>query len=273
MYRLSKEELKNIIKLDPYHKDRQSPTDAEVRLFLREVDYHCPLCGKELQYRDQIKPEQKLFEIAHIYPNSPTVEQYVNFKGLRRLGKNCESYENKIALCKECHPTQDFHTTAQEYIQLVEIKEKCLLESELNAATRDLYLEDQIELILTKLSCVQDEELSELSFEPKYLKNKFYINEVSIKRKIKNYVVEYYPFIRDILKEMDGKNGFHQNILAEQIRSCFIKINDKTQDKEIIFQHLVQWIKNKTLCSSNIACEIIVSFFVQNCEVFYEISE
>ena len=77
---------------------------------------------------------------------------------------------------------------------------------------------------------------------------------------------------RKFLKDMDGKNGFHQNILAEQIRSCFIKMNDKTQDKELIFQHLVQWIKTKTCSTYDSACEAVVSFFVQNCEVFYEIT-
>ena len=270
---MTKNELKKIVQSDSYHKDRENPTEAEIRLYLREVNYHCPLCGKELQYRDQTKPDQKLFQIAHIYPNSPTIEQYTNFNGLRRLGNDCESFENKIALCLECHPTQDFHTTAQEYIQLLEIKERCLLESELDASVRSLNLEDKIVLVLQTLSTVTDEELSELSFDPKLLANKFYPNEVTIKRKIKNYVVEYYPFIREVLKDLDGKNGFHQSILAGQIRSYFIKMNDKTQDKELIFQHLVQWIKVKTCFTYDSACEAVVSFFVQNCEVFYEITQ
>lgn len=269
---MDKEELKKVVAADPYHKDRKKPTEAETCLYLREVNYHCPLCGKELQYRGQTKQDQKKFQIAHIYPNSPTIEQYTNFKGLRRLGNDCESFDNKIALCLECHPTQDFHTTAQEYTQLLEIKERCLLETELDASIRSLNIEDQIASVLQSLSYVTDEELSELSFDPKLLANKFYSNEGTIKRKIKNYVIEYYPFIRDVLKDMDGKNGFHQNILAEQIRSCFIKMNDITQDKELIFQHLVQWIKNKTLSTYDSACEAVVSFFVQNCEVFYEIT-
>lgn len=270
---MTKDEFKKLIESDPYHKDRKKITDAEIRLYLHEVDYHCPLCGKELQYRGQVKSGQKLFEIAHIYPNSPTLEQYQNLKGLRRLGNDCESFENKIALCLECHSTQDFHTTAQEYTKLLEIKERCLLETELDASIRSLNLEDQIVSVLQSLSTVTDEELSELTFDPKQLANKFYTNEGAIKRKIQNYVLEYYPFMRDVLKDMDGKNGFHQNILAEQIRSCFIKMHDITQDKELIFQHMVHWIKTKTRSTYSSACEAVVSFVVQNCEVFYEIAE
>ena len=41
----------NISKDDPdlaaYLKERASVTDADIRLYLREVNFHCPLCGKE----------------------------------------------------------------------------------------------------------------------------------------------------------------------------------------------------------------------------------
>ncbi|RGI01125.1 hypothetical protein DXD88_11235 [Coprobacillus sp. TM10-10] len=57
--------------------------------------------------------------MAHIYPNSPTVEQYLELKGLERLGDNSESFDNKIALCKDCHSTQDYHTTNEDYLKLI----------------------------------------------------------------------------------------------------------------------------------------------------------
>ena len=77
---MTKEELKKIIESDPYHKDRQNPTDAEIRLYLREVNYHCPLCGKELQYRGQTKPDQKLFQIGNCKCKLDT-----------RMNKNCSA--------------------------------------------------------------------------------------------------------------------------------------------------------------------------------------
>ena len=63
----------NISKDDPdlaaYLKERASVTDSDIRLYLREVNFHCPLCGKDLQRKSQKKRSVKLFEIAHIYPN------------------------------------------------------------------------------------------------------------------------------------------------------------------------------------------------------------
>ena len=128
---MTKEELNLIIENDPYHKERESPSISDLRLYLREVNYHCPLCGKELQSRRQKKPNQKFFQIAHIYPNSPTVEQYNILRGQERLGENCESFENKIALCINCHQTQDFHTTVDDYTCLINIKKCCLTQTAL----------------------------------------------------------------------------------------------------------------------------------------------
>ena len=72
---------------------------------------------------------------------------------------------------------------------------------------------------------------------------------------------------------MDGKNGFHMQILSGQIKSCFVKMNDVTSDKSKIFDYIVNWVKTKTSTHSKEACEIVVSYFVQNCEVFNEIAE
>lgn len=96
------EAIAKAIATDPYLKERKSPTAVDQQLYLKEVSFVCPLCGKILRHRKQ-KKANKLYEIAHIFPNSPTEEQYEQLSGLPRLGDNSESFENKIALCKDCH--------------------------------------------------------------------------------------------------------------------------------------------------------------------------
>ena len=265
-------ELDKILDSDPYHEERRNPTEPEIRLFLREVDYHCPLCGKELQSRRQKKPTQKLFEIAHIYPNRPTVEQYIALHNLKRNGDNSESFENKIALCKDCHDTQDYHTTQTEYLHLLKLKERYLTETALDDATKTLGLEDEIEYIVNNLASLHKNENAPLSYDPVPIVNKFTNAEIVLKSKVSGYVYTFYTTIRDYFREKDGKNGFQLRVLSEQIRGCFIKMNAIAHDKAIIFDHIVKWIKYKTQSQSTEACEAVVSFFVQNCEVFDEIS-
>ena len=104
------------IAADPYLENRKAPSEADLQLYLKEVSYVCPLCGKILRHKKQ-KKGNKLYEIAHIFPNSPTEEQYERLGTLPRLGTSSESFENKIALCKDCHDQQDYHTTNRTTIQ------------------------------------------------------------------------------------------------------------------------------------------------------------
>ncbi|MEI3527074.1 MAG: ABC-three component system protein [Bacilli bacterium] len=46
-----------------------------------------------------------------------------------------------------------------------------------------------------------------------------------------------------------------------------------TDDQNIIFNKMVEWLKFKTQEITNDACEIVISYFIQNCEVFDEITK
>lgn len=269
---MTKAEFALLIAEDSYLKERKSPTPAEEQLYLREAEFHCPLCGKDLRHRKQ-KKANKLYEIAHIYPNSPTQEQYKTLAGLRRLGRDSETFENKLALCKDCHDAQDYHTSKEEYLELVKIKEKLARKTALNEATFDLGLQQDIATVIGRICALQDEEFEKLNYSPVALANKFACNERLLKSRIAAYVINYYPYIRDLFRNMEGKNGFRINVLSMQIKSAFTKMEDISIDKEEIFNQLVEWIYSKTLSVSRSACEAIVSFFVQNCEVFNEIAQ
>lgn len=144
------EEIANLIATDMYLKRRVAPTEAEQQLYLKEVSFSCPLCGNDLRNRRQ-KKSNKLYEIAHIFPNSPTDEQYELLSSLPRLGDNSEAYENKIALCKTCHAQQDYHTTKGDYLNLLEKKKKLLKLTDLCEATLTLGLENEIANVVKKV--------------------------------------------------------------------------------------------------------------------------
>lgn len=139
------------IAADPYLKKRKAPTEAEQQLYLKEVSFSCPLCGKILRHKKQGKAN-KLYEIAHIFPNSPTEEQYELLSKLPRLGDNSESFENKIALCKDCHNQQDYHTTAEDYYYRIGGKGYGFLLPEDAEKLREFFTEHQEPAALEKTS-------------------------------------------------------------------------------------------------------------------------
>ena len=89
----------------------------------------------------------------------------------------------------------------------------------------------------------------------------------------KTIIVSEHPYIRDRFKELEGINGFRLDALSLQIKSCFIKMEGLSDNKSDIFDQLVNWVMAKTCSTSREACEAVVSFFVQNCEGFHEITE
>lgn len=269
---MTNEELGLIKATDSYFQPRKDPTDREHSLYLREVDFSCPLCGKTLRSRRQRK-NNRLYQIAHIYPNSPTLEQYEVLKGLERLGKSTESFDNKIALCMECHNTQDYHTTKDDYMKLLEIKKRLLNRTALMETVDDLGLQAELASILEQIVQIPGGALASLNYDPVKVKKKFSVDEFLLETQIENDVLHYYPYVRDILKEYDGKNGFSMEVLSMQIKAAFIKMNNETENKEELFHQLVNWILHKSCSESRRACEVVVAFFVQNCEVFYEITE
>lgn len=260
------------IAADPYLKKRKAPTEAEQQLYLKEVSFSCPLCGKILRHKKQGKAN-KLYEIAHIFPNSPTEEQYELLSKLPRLGNNSESFENKIALCKDCHNQQDYHTTAEDYLKLLKKKQHFLQLTDLHEATLTMGLEPQIADVVTKVCFLREDETATLNYMPVRLTKKFSANEFLLKNRVSMNVTSYYPYIRDRFKELEGINGFRLDALSFQIKSCFIKMEGLSDNKSDIFDQLVDWVMSKTLSTSRDACEAVVSFFVQNCEVFHEITE
>lgn len=269
---MTKENFAMLISKDSYLKERKPPTPAEEQLYLRETEFHCPLCGKDLRHRKQ-KKANKLYQIAHIYPNSPTEEQYKELAGLTRLGDNSEAFENKIALCKDCHSAQDYHTSKKEYLTLVKIKEKFLRKTALDEVTFDLGLQQDIAIIIKRICALRTEDFEKLNYSPVPLANKFASNEQMLKSRIAAYVTNYYPYIRDLFRELEGTNGFRMDVLSMQIKCSFAKMEYISNDKDEIFEKLVNWIYTKTLSVSRPACEAVISFFVQNCEVFHEITE
>lgn len=266
------EAIAKAIAADSYLKERKAPSETEQLLYLKEVSYACPLCGKILRHRKQGK-KNKLYEIAHIFPNSPTEEQYERLSTLPRLGDHSESFENKIALCKDCHDEQDYHTTQEDYLNLLQKKQHLLRLTDLHEATLTMGLEREIAEVVKKFSTLREEELAALNYTPVRLAKKFTDADFHLKNRISMYVTNYYPYIRDCFKELDGKNGFCLTSLCLQIKSCFIKMECLSDNKSDIFDQLVAWIMRKTQSTSREASEAVISFFVQNCEVFHEITE
>ena len=118
-----------IVDVATYCKDRKRPNDKENLRYILEVGNECPMCGKIIT--DFSADKHKLYEVAHIFPNSPTGEEKTVLADVEVLGENSESFENKIALCRDCHKEYDEHKTVEKYNAMLKLKKKlfCVVKS------------------------------------------------------------------------------------------------------------------------------------------------
>lgn len=266
--------LGEVKKIDSYLVERIPIAKNMDHAYLLEVGGLCPLCGKNL-LAAKGNSKSKLYQIAHIYPNSPLPKETKELAGLERLGINCEDFKNKIALCKDCHGIYDDGKTKEEYLNLVKIKKKLLNLANARVAVSHQDLEDEIILVINALSHVNMRSLEKMKLEYNALKISDKIDEpyVILKNKIESYVCTYFNFIKETFRNLEASGQLNFNIIASEIKTSFLKCEKELLNKGDIFNSMVNWMNSQLDNSSYEACEVVVSYFVQNCEVFHEITK
>ena len=65
------------------------------------------------------------------------------------------------------------------------------------------------------------------------------------------------------------------DLIASEVATAYKKLDNGQLSQDEIVNQLAEWIKNKAgVGSKNMrACHIVVAYFIQNCEVFREISK
>jgi len=270
---MTQDELNTLLKNDPYLIARKEPTPSENALYLAEVTNICPLCGTSLTSGKNNPKRAKLYQIAHIYPNRPTIEQYQTLDGVLRRGNNSEDFDNKIALCLACHHKQDYHTLREEYEKLYKIKGELLQRDIYSDLRHSNNLQDELENIVNELTSLNIDMNSVIRYKPFAVYEKIPNNLGLLQRKVVMYVSDYYKILRELFSAHEGINDFSMNCLCSQFKTMFLELQRKNASHEDIFDQIVLWVKQKSKNKSTEACEVIVSFFIQNCEVYSEITK
>lgn len=236
-------------------------------LLFTEVDGICPICTKKLMYKKKNKT-YKNFEVAHIYPLNPTKPEEKLLFGLEKLSEDRNSLDNLIALCPDCHTKFDKPRIKEEYLKVVNLKKRLISKTKLANLISENLIEDNITVILEKLIEVRSEDI-ELQFDTKKVDEKldntiFPLTKLNIKKDVNMY----YKFIRIKLKELDAINEGVFEVIACQVRLCYLQMRKDNGNQEEIYNNLSRWLYKTTQEVSFDACKIIISFFIQNCEVF-----
>lgn len=227
----------------------------EEHILLDEQNFRCANCNEYL-----IKNKKR----------KNTRGRKPNFILLTFPSDNIKSYD--LLFCKECgeefeniddltsDELKEFERKKIEFIKRTEIKQK------LDSIT----IQSDLKEIITKLNSVNFSNDSTLSLQPLTIENKIPSTENVLLFKIRNDVIGYYNIVKQMFQELESFTA-----IAKEINYSFSILNEQGLNHQEIYDSLTDHIIRCTGLNSNkrLSCEIIVSFFIQNCEVYNEITE
>jgi hypothetical protein len=89
------------------------------------------------------------------------------------------------------------------------------------------------------------------------------------KRWLRN-VQDYFQIVKSKFIELDKITPLTTETISAQIKTHYLLLckEHKEVNQKIIFDALVSWLSKRTKQDNDEASEIIISYFIQNCEVF-----
>ena len=219
--------------------------DARSLVLLAETGGKCQKCGRVLGIKKEGND--------------------VNFAKVVRLSETDE-----VVLCVECEREIQ---NASEEVKLALLSEKHDLEVLMAArdATSRYTIEKQIEQVLREVDLMDVTDNTQLKIEPVKVENK--ITEKRLKERVLFDVRRLYQGVNDALDRLAGENKLNVDKFAKSVKRMYEDASESHISQSAIYNLLVETLFEKTGRKYREACEIIISYFVQRCEVFDEITK
>lgn len=125
----------------------------------------------------------------------------------------------------------------------------------------------QIRKLIKKIENSGVEKMTKLKIEAKAISKKFGIKDEKIKRKISPYIMTYYKFVEKLFSNTEKADGIDTNKVRQTFRYKYEELAYKNNSKLEIYNELVDWMV-KAFNVDEISSEIVISYFIQSCEVF-----
>ena len=242
--------------------DRVEPQDISL---LAEVNYVCPLTQTQLVEQVDGVPWSR-YTLTHIFPKGLAESAVAEYSAIYPQPANLDASENLIALCKEEADKYELAPSPAKYKQLYELKHQAMKLNQLFSDINRLQLEEEIRTILAVLQNLQDlENLPQLEYTALRIDEK--ISDGLLRYEVRDHVVQYYRFIEHTFSE--ETDNFDE--IAASIKKASRKLESSGLSQKEVIEQLSEWVRKQTRMDigGRLACHIVVSFFIQNCEVFY----
>lgn len=231
----------------------QSFNDEFGRMLFLQEGGKCPNDGcSHLLYKKVRGATIDDYDVVQIDPNLPL------------------SSENAIALCHDCRMIYESSSNTPLISRMRVIKQQLLRAEETLSITKDYGFQDGLERVVRKIANIPANEIVELNYDPVQLKSKI-PNDVFLLSKVRSQVANWYLAVNNIFKEVSAEKGLKYKALCSEIRTFWTSLDEDGRSQYEIYTALTDWFANRINDRKDL-CEIVVSYFIQECEVFIDAS-
>lgn len=240
---------------------------------LVECGMKCPVCGRKLLYeRNGIQFCR--FQVVPIFPPGLENAERVPFEEKWKAPDRMDRLDNRIMLCEDCAEAYRTETTPEKYFKMCMVKEYLKNVYGLQKVEDTKDIEKGIEEILYSLSSMKclpkkrRQRLKALTIDEMIPEEEFMLRE-----KVTGYVLKYYRYIERLFIILEGGGKLRYKKVQNVVNDCFEALNQIEYSRSEIFDQMVEWMMEHTGNQKREACEAVISFFIQNCEVFDELAQ
>lgn len=254
---------------------REQPDKGERQILYNQAHGLCPKCQRPLQYGRGVD-EREIFQAAHIYSLNPHVNEIRELEKEERISDDVNALENFIPLCPNCHWEFDHPKTAAKYREILDLRKKMLDEASNRGKYHKYEIEDEIrDIVRSLVAGAEPENLLELNYNALHVREKLPGKfDHALLFQIESNVKSFYRYVAKELECAENANPGTSELVASQMKTAYLDFAKDSYFCESVFEALTDWIAKKTGGGhSKAAAGIVVSYFIQECEVFSRVTK
>lgn len=245
-----------------------SVREADNKFFDRSNDYYTRL------YNGRTFPKKTAQFITANFDSEKLDNTFLNDRPTEdALIKLCEIFTNEIGVSTKDDVATKLAQLFFDIVSAVATENNNQTNTKITTSSQ-LEMEQALLEIMNELEQIPFEQINEsLNFNPINIDKKIPNTLNVLKHSVRENVIAYYKPLQKLFHDKCQYNTEFFNDVAKMIKRKSDQLISETNSLETIFNSLVNWLSN-LVCTTNLsACRVIISFFIQNCEVFHEITQ
>lgn len=179
---------------------------------------------------------------------------------------------NLMAMCPECCARYSIGRTPETMHRLQEIKNHLIDLTDARELVATQKIEEGVRRVLEKIPTISKPKDVDLNYDPVALRQKIEAENLLLYVRTQAQVNIYFNAVHEIFQQLSKEGKLRFKPFCNQVKITYLNLKDKGYDQQQIFDKMVDWLQTSTNEERG-SCEVIISYFIQKCEVFDVITE